>query len=122
MSQEKEQLKLYSLSEAATAMGIGRDSLRTLISAGRIGYISIGKSKRIPHQELVRFQTDNTLRKIKPTTTNTGNNSDIIKQINSKVSTGKPNFNSKELLDKILRSNNNGNNKRKKRSMAHSVV
>ena len=122
MSQEKEQLKLYSLSEAATAMGIGRDSLRTLISEGRIGYISVGKSKRIPHQELVRFQIDNTLRKIEPTTTNTKNNTDIIKKINSKVSTGKPNFNSKGLLDNILRSDNNGNNKRKRRNMAHPVV
>jgi len=122
MLQNEDQLKLYSLSDAASLMKIGRDSLRTLISQGKIGYIFVGKSKRIPHQELVRFQTDNTLRKIEPTTTNTGNNSDILKQINSKIGEGKPNFNSKELLDKILRRDINGNNKKKKRSMAHSVV
>jgi excisionase family DNA binding protein len=122
MLQTEDQLKLYSLSVAASLMGIGRDSLRKLIYQGKIGYISIGKSKRIPHQELVRFQTDNTLRKIEPTTTNTENNSHFIKQINSKVHTGKSNFNSRELMDKILRSDNNGNNKRKRRSMAHPVV
>ena len=115
-------LKLYSLSEAAEALCIGRDALRSLVAAGKIGYILVGNSKRIPHQELVRFQTDNTVRKIEPTTTNTGNNTDIINKINSKVSTGKPNFNSKELLEKILRSDNNGNNKRERGNMAHPVV
>ena len=44
MSQEMNQLKLYSLSEAATAMGIGRDTLRRLLTEGRIGYILVGKS------------------------------------------------------------------------------
>jgi excisionase family DNA binding protein len=122
MLQTEDQLKLYSLSVAASLMGIGRDSLRKLISQGKIGYISIGKSKRIPHRELIRFQTDNTLRKIEPTTTNTESNSHFIKQINSKVHTRKSNFNSKELMDKILRSDNNGNNKRKRRSLAHPVV
>jgi excisionase family DNA binding protein len=44
MSQEMNQLKLYSLSEAATAMGIGRDTLRSLLSEGRIGFIMVWKS------------------------------------------------------------------------------
>ena len=62
------QLKLYSLSEAATAMGIGRDTLRSLLSEGRIGYILVGNSKRIAHQELIRFQSENTIREVETST------------------------------------------------------
>ena len=55
------ELKLYSLSEAAKKMCIGRDSLRSLILSGKIGYIIVGESKKISHQEILRFQKDNTI-------------------------------------------------------------
>ena len=122
MSQEKEQLKLYSLSEAATAMGIGRDSLRTLISVGRIGYISIGNSKRIPHQELVRFQSENTVRDIEPVKNKLVSDQDLQKMFKTKDHKAKPTFDSKQLLKKIIRNDNNGHNKKKRGDLAHSVV
>lgn len=48
-------LKLYSLSEAAKLLGIGRDTLKSLIAKGRIGYIKTLKNKKISHLELERF-------------------------------------------------------------------
>ncbi len=122
MSDKEEQLKLYSLSEAASAMGIGRDSLRELISQGKIGYIVVGKSKRISYQELIRFQLDNTIRKMMPTEINKNFKPDMIKQNKLKDCSKRRRFESKELLDEILRSKNNGNNKRKRRNMARPVV
>lgn len=121
MLQYEENLKMYSLSEAAKLMGIGRDNLRALISQGLIGYILLGKSKRIPHQEIVRFQTENTIRKIEPININK-NNSGFIQRNKSKIDQEKSSFESKELLDNILRSDNHGNNKRERRDMAHPVV
>ena len=121
MLKKDEQLKMYSLNEAAKVMGIGRDNLRVLICQGLVGYVLLGKSKRIPHQELVRFQLENTIRKVEPMTISK-TNSKLIKENKSKIEQEKSNFESKELLDKILRSNNNGNNKKKRRSMAHPVV
>ncbi len=44
MEVNQNQLKLYSLAEVATAMGIGRDTLRSLLAEGRIGFIMVGKS------------------------------------------------------------------------------
>jgi excisionase family DNA binding protein len=122
MSDKEEQLKLYSLSEAASAMGIGRDSLRELISQGKIGYIVVGKSKRISYQELIRFQLDNTIRKMMPTEINKNFKPDMIKQNKLNDCSKRRRFESKELLDEILRSKNNGNNKRKRRNMARPVV
>lgn len=121
MLQNEDKLKMYSINEAAKLMGIGRDNLRALISQGLIGYILLGKSKRIPHHELVRFQMENTIRKLEPMNINK-NNSEFIQRNKSKNDQEKSNFESKELLDNILRSNNHGNNKRERRNMAHPVV
>ena len=81
MSQEMNQLKLYSLSEVATAMGIGRDTLRSLLSEGRIGYILVGNSKRIAHQELIRFQSENTIREVEPVKSKLVSNQDLTKNV-----------------------------------------
>lgn len=121
MLQDKEQLKLYSLNEAAKAMRIGRDNLRFLIAQGQIGYILLGKTKRIPHQELVRFQTENIIRKIEPISRGK-RKFEFIKEKRLKVHDGKVNFKSKELLEKIIRSDNNGNDKRERKHLAHPVV
>lgn len=121
MLQNEDQLKMYSINEAAKLMGIGRDNLRALISQGLIGYILLGKSKRIPYQELVRYQMENTIREVEPININK-NNSEFIQRNKSKNDQENSNFESKELLDNILRSNNHGNNKRERRSMAHPVV
>ena len=122
MEVNQNQLKLYSLSEAATAMGIGRDTLRSLLSEGRIGYILVGNSKRIAHQELVRFQSENTIREVEPVQSKSVSNQDLQKMFKSKNQKLKPTFDSKQLLKKIIRSDNNGNSKKKREDLAHTMV
>ncbi len=54
------ELKLYSISAAAKLMSIGRDTLKSLIAQGEIGYLQIGKRKKISYAELVRYQLETT--------------------------------------------------------------
>ena len=56
---ETNQLKLYSILAASKVLCQGRDTVKRLIADEKIGNIEIGKSKKIPYQELVRFQTEN---------------------------------------------------------------
>ncbi len=122
MSQEMNQLKLYSLSEAATAMGIGRDTLRRLLTEGRIGYILVGNSKRIAHQELVRFQSENTIREVAPVQSKSVSNQDLQKMFKRKDHKAKPTCDSKQLLKKIIRNDNNGNSITKRGDPVYPVV
>ncbi len=52
------QLKLYSINSAARVLCLGKDTVYRLVAAGKIGYIEIGKRKKIPYNELVRFQNE----------------------------------------------------------------
>jgi len=56
------QLKLYSISAAAKVLAVGKDALYRLVADGKIGFIEIGKRKKIPFNELVRFQNENVKR------------------------------------------------------------
>ena len=122
MLEMENQLKLYSLSEVATAMSIGRDTLRSLLSEGRIGYILVGNSKRIAHQELVRFQLENTIREVEPVQSKSVSNQDLQKMFKCKEHKAKPTCDSKQLLKKIIRNDDNGNSKKKRGDLAHSMV
>jgi len=59
---EANQLKLYSISAAARALCLGKDAVYRLVADGRIGFIEVGKRKKIPYQELVRFQVESLIR------------------------------------------------------------
>lgn len=50
-----EELKLYSLSEAARLLGIGRRALCSLVAEGRIASHPIGERKMISKKDLVEF-------------------------------------------------------------------
>ena len=103
-------LKLYSLSEAAEALCVGRDALRSLIKAGKIGYVLVGNSKRIPHQELVRFQTEYTVRRVELTPASRPSEQDLKKMFRGgalKISSA---FNSRGKLDNIIRKDEYGDN------------
>ncbi len=60
MMDTAEKLWLYSISEAAKKLGLGRNTLQRLIDAGKIGVIQILKRKKIAHSEIERFIKDNT--------------------------------------------------------------
>lgn len=56
------QLKFYSISSAARALSLRKDAVYKLVADARLGYVEIGKRKKIPYSELVRFQTENVIR------------------------------------------------------------
>ncbi len=55
-------LRLFSKSEAAKLLGIGRVKLGKLLSSGRIGFIKIEERIHIPFTEIVDFIKNNTVR------------------------------------------------------------
>ena len=103
-------LKLYSLSEAAEALCIGRDAMRSLIAAGKIGYVLVGNSKRFPYQELVRFQTEYTVRRVEIAPANKASEQDLIKMFGGEALKKSSAFNSRGVLENIIRKDENGIN------------
>ena len=51
---------LLTRSEAAEALGVGVDRIRTLVSEGEVGFVPIGADERIPADELERWVRANT--------------------------------------------------------------
>lgn len=51
--------ELLAVSRAAKVLHIGKDTMYKLIADGRIGFIEIGKRKKIPYTELQNFQQRN---------------------------------------------------------------
>ena len=103
------QLKLYSLSEAAKAMCIGRDTLRDFMADGKIGFIIVGKSRRITYKELLRFQDDNTVRKTEVRESNSCSDQEVEKYFHKKNNTSVSSLGGEELLNKIMRQEKDGN-------------
>ena len=122
MSVESNQLKLYSLTEAAAVMAIGRDTLRSLLADGKIGFILVGRSKKIPYQELIRFQTESLVRQKQTQTNPTLSNAEINNLITRSVRRPKSNIDSKQILKDIIRNDNNGNSKKKRKDSTRSMV
>ena len=94
MEENNNNLKLYSLSEAAKLLGIGRDTLKSLIAKGKIGYIKSFKNKKISHIELERFIKESTVKVDVSLSDNTITNKDIEHFLNGskrkhKISTDK---------------------------------
>ncbi len=55
-----EELKLLSVSRAATLLGIGTRALRSLIADGRIGVLCVGKRQKISHKDINKFLESST--------------------------------------------------------------
>lgn len=45
----------YSVQEAAELLSISRSQIYEMISSGKIGSISIGRSRRVTHRQLMAF-------------------------------------------------------------------
>jgi len=61
-------LRLYSVAQAAKMLGVGRDTLNSLIAQGKIGVIKILKRNKISYNELDHFMQENTVREIQSPT------------------------------------------------------
>ena len=52
--------KLLSISEAARLLGIGKDNVYSLLGTGQLGFIEIGKRKKIPMMAINNYIIQNT--------------------------------------------------------------
>jgi excisionase family DNA binding protein len=95
------QLKLYSISAAAKSLSLGKDAVYKLVADGKIGYVEIGKRKKIPYSELVRFQTENVIRQPEVKKEPVMSKREIEKFFNLN-NTRKPELNGKEILELII--------------------
>lgn len=102
-------LKLYSLSAAAKAMCMGRDTLRDFIADGKIGYIIVGKSRRITYKELLRFQDDNTVRKTEVRESNSCSDQEVEKYFHKRNNISVSSLGGEDIFNKLLRKEINGN-------------
>ncbi|MBZ0183322.1 MAG: helix-turn-helix domain-containing protein [Melioribacteraceae bacterium] len=91
MNKTYDHLRLLSLNQAAKFMHIGYDKLQQLISDGLIKIIQIGKRYYIPVSEIERYYADN-LTSVKL----------IDNSMNSSQANEEINFNSQDILNKIL--------------------
>jgi excisionase family DNA binding protein len=106
---EVNQLKLYSISAAAKVMCIGRDTLRDFMADGKIGYIIVGKSRRITYKELLRFQDDNTVRKTEVRESKSCLDQDVEKYFHKRNNTSLSSLGGEDIFNKLLRKEINGN-------------
>ena len=97
---DKENLKLYSKSAAAAALGIGKAKLNLLIEEGKIGFIPIKNRIFISHSEIMRFITDSTQRN--PQNASPCNIYDFI-DFKISASPKRKKFNSNELFEQLIK-------------------
>jgi excisionase family DNA binding protein len=99
---ETNHLKLYSINAAARVLCLGKDAVYKLVADGIIGFIEIGKRKKIPYQELVRFQSES----VKKLPQNNGDQLMTKNEINKFFNlnrTKKVSLNGKDILQSIMR-------------------
>jgi len=53
-------LKLYSITETARLLSVGKDAVYEMIRQGKLGYIELGKRKKIAFNEIQNFIANNT--------------------------------------------------------------
>ena len=106
---ETNPLKLYSLSEAAKLMCIGRSTLRDFMADGKIGYIIVGKSRRITYMELIRFLDENTVRKTEVKELRSSPDQEIERFFHKKNKINASSLGGQDILNKLLRKNKYGN-------------
>jgi hypothetical protein len=109
MEENNNDIKLYSISAAAKKMCISRETLRSLMTYGKIGYIPIGKSKKLSHQEILRFQKDNTIRSTTAEPCTVLNKKEIKDFFHGNIKTSMNSLSGDRILETIIRRGSNGN-------------
>ena len=94
--------QLLAVSRAAKVLHIGKDTMYKLIADGRIGYIEMGKRKKIPYTELQSFQ-DRSLTYTKPEPEADHLSDMEINQFLFPDKKSKSSFNANEFISEILK-------------------
>ena len=89
-------LRMYSVAQAAKMLGVGRDTLKSLIDQGKIGTIKILKRNKISDAELQRFISENTRCETKPKT-----EIDVRSLMNDSI--GKKKINTESVFDSMIK-------------------
>ena len=111
---EVNQLKLYSQSEAAKILCIGRDTLKDFMADGKIGYIIVGKSRRITYMELIRFLSESTIRKTEVREPKYNSDQEVQNYLHKTNNKSISSLGGKEIFNKLLRKELNGNSNPKR--------
>ncbi|MDR3668750.1 MAG: hypothetical protein P4L35_18075 [Ignavibacteriaceae bacterium] len=106
------QLRLYSISKAASILHINEESLNELIDMGQIGYLLIGKRKKIPYQELIRYEKNNLILEKKSSTSEPLSPAELDRMLQGKKPNKNKTFNPREILNLIMKEKNHGHCKK----------
>ena len=93
MQEEYSELKLFSKSQAAKYLGIGKEKLSALIQGGKLGVIDLEGSTKVPYIEIVRF--------LKQNLTYQTNNTGVFPQTKEIPPELIDEFDSRKIFDKI---------------------
>lgn len=102
-STELNTYRLFSISEVARMLGVGKDTIYNLLQTGQLGFIVIGKRKKIPVIEVKNFITKHT--RYQTTVVNSNGFDDAfvkrnIPTLNNKVTKS---IDAKKILEQIRR-------------------
>ena len=103
---ETHNLRLYSKSETAKLLGIGKEKLGKLLSSGRIGFIQIEDRIHIPYSEILNFIKKNTVWHAQNNDKTKGQQHIKTKSRNNNSSENQ--FDSINIFNKLLQDNING--------------
>ncbi|MGA7720525.1 MAG: helix-turn-helix domain-containing protein [Ignavibacteriaceae bacterium] len=102
---DNQDLRLFSKSQTAKLLGIGKEKLGKLLVSGRLGFIQIDDRIYIPYSEILNFIKENTVKLTEESA------KQIIRRpfskMNSETSTNAQ-FDSISLFNKLLERNTNG--------------
>jgi len=102
-SLEVKHLKLLSLTEVARLLGIGKDNVYSMLRAGQLGFIEIGKRKKIPVLEIQNYIIRQTQYQIAPIKINGFEDAFIKKIIHTSKNKVTKSFDARQILEQIRR-------------------
>ena len=80
----KNGLRLISINKASKLLGIRYQSVRKLVMSGKIGFMKIGKSIKIPYMNLVEFVEEQSFKR-NPSDMNFGSTEEISQRIDELI-------------------------------------
>lgn len=95
--------RLHSVTQAARILGIGKDNIYKLLECGQLGYIEIGKRKKIPAQEIHNFVQKNIRHGSGIKSHVSTESMDVDKFLSNKKSTKIKSLEGEKILEKIMR-------------------
>lgn len=97
--------KLHSVTQVARILGIGKDNVYKLLESNQLGYIELGKRKKIPAQEIQNFIQKNTKYGTEMKAHVSAVSLDVDKFLNNNKGKKNKSLEGGKILEKIMRNN-----------------